>query len=138
MWKKRACSVLLAFMVAMTAIPFSAVPVFSQEAGTVQEVAEAEGTAESVKTEAVNASVPDEKTEGEEEALTQEPVQAEKDADTEDVSDASDPQSQEEEKLQEEAVLPGKKCEVTSYYPVHSWMLSNAFRNVCKNAQNLA
>ena len=79
MWKKRACSVLLAFMVAMTAIPFSAVPVFSQEAGTVQEVSEAEGTAESVKTEAVNASVPDEKTEGEEEALTQEPVQAEKD-----------------------------------------------------------
>ena len=91
MWKKRACSVLLALMVAMTAIPFSAVPVYSQEAETIQDVSD---------TEAI----------GEEEVLTQESAQAdaeeeaEKDADTADESAASDAQLQEEEKQQEEAV----------------------------------
>ena len=89
MWKKRACSVLLALMVAMTAIPFSAVPVYSQEAETMQDASD---------TGAI----------GEEEVLTQEPAQAaeeavEEETDTEDVS-ASDAQSQEEEKEQEEAL----------------------------------
>jgi aspartate/methionine/tyrosine aminotransferase len=56
MWKKRACSVLLALMVAMTAIPFSAVPVYSQEAGTIQDA-------------------PDRETAGQEEVLTQQAPQ---------------------------------------------------------------
>ena len=90
MWKKRACSVLLALMVAMTAIPFSAVPVYSQEAETMQDASD---------TEAI----------GEEEVLTQEPAQAaeeavEEETDTEDVSAAWDAQSQEEEQQQEEAL----------------------------------
>ena len=89
MWKKRACSVLLALMVAMTATPFSAVPVYSQEAETMQDASD---TGEI----------------GEEEVLTQKPAQAaeeavEEETDTEDVS-ASDAQSQEEEKEQEEAL----------------------------------
>lgn len=73
MWKKRACSVLLALMVAMTAIPFSAVPVYSQEAETMQDASD---------TGAI----------GEEEVLTQEPAQAaeeavEEETDTEDADD---------------------------------------------------
>lgn len=94
MWKKRACSVLLALMVAMTAIPFSAVPVYSQEAETMQDASD---------TEAI----------GEEEVLTQEPAQAaeeavEEETDTEDVSAAWDAQPQEEEQQQEEDLSSDK------------------------------
>ena len=44
MWKRRACSLLLALMVATTAIPFSAVPVYSQEAETIQDASDRETT----------------------------------------------------------------------------------------------
>ena len=99
MWKRRACSLLLALMVAMTAIPFSAVPVYSQEAGTIQDA-------------------PDRETAVQEEVLTQQAPQdaageaseedpdieeaAEKEAETVDESADSDVQSQNPDETQEE------------------------------------
>ena len=90
---------LLALIVAMTAIPFSAVPVYSQEAGTIQDA-------------------PDRETAGQQEVLTQQAPQdaageaseedpdieeaAEKEAETVDESADSDVQSQNPDETQEE------------------------------------
>ncbi len=101
MWKRRACSLLLALMVAMTAIPFSAVPVYSQEAETIQDASDRETTGQeealmqqAAQDEAEQASEEDP---GTEEA-------SEKEADIEEGAADSDVQPQNPEDTQEEAV----------------------------------
>ena len=120
MWKKRACSVLLALMVAMTAIPLSAVPVYAQETVQNEINPETGEQAESAETEGVDASESDGQTEGEDEALKQEAAEAgseealedddsvigeesENEADTDDESAVSDDQSQEAEESEDKA-----------------------------------
>ncbi|MBQ5800428.1 MAG: hypothetical protein IIW20_00930, partial [Clostridia bacterium] len=101
MWKRRACSLLLALMVAMTAIPFSAVPVYSQEAGTIQDASDGEtrGQEEALMQQAAQdeAEQASEEDPGTEEA-------SEKEADIEEGAADSDVQPQNPEDTQEEAV----------------------------------